>query len=44
MGSGRPRTEAELGALLRDAGFHTPRRIRTATPLLVRVLVAVCKS
>jgi demethylspheroidene O-methyltransferase len=40
MGSGRPRSVAELGAMLRDAGFAAPSLLRTRTPLLVRVLIA----
>ena len=40
MGSGRPRRRQEIEALLRDAGFSRIRRLRTNTPLLVRVLVA----
>lgn len=40
MGSGRPRTRAELEALLREAGFTEIRERRTRLPLLVRVLVA----
>jgi len=40
MGSGRPRTPAELGQLLAAAGFGPPRLQRTHVPLLTRVLVA----
>ncbi|MEM1285068.1 MAG: methyltransferase [Pseudomonadota bacterium] len=40
MRSGRPRTEAELSSLLSQAGFRLDARPRTATPLLVRVLIA----
>jgi demethylspheroidene O-methyltransferase len=40
MGSGRPRTAAEYGRMLRVAGFVQVREVRTATPLLVRILVA----
>jgi demethylspheroidene O-methyltransferase len=40
MGSGRPRTAAELSALLTEAGFARIREARTARPMLVRVLVA----
>ncbi len=40
MGSGRPRTCAELEALLREAGFTEIRERRTRLPLLVRVLAA----
>jgi demethylspheroidene O-methyltransferase len=40
MGSGRPRTAAELTELLTKAGFGRVREARTARPMLVRVLVA----
>jgi demethylspheroidene O-methyltransferase len=40
MGQGRPRTTAELAALLVQAGFAPPRSLPTATPMLARVLVA----
>jgi len=40
MGSGRPRTAAELTDLLRRAGFSRVREARTARPMLVRALVA----
>lgn len=40
MGSGRPRSAAELTALLHRAGFSKVRRRRTALPLLAGVLVA----
>lgn len=40
MGSGRPRTAAELGAMLRAAGFRRVREHTTHTPLLARLLVA----
>jgi demethylspheroidene O-methyltransferase len=40
MGSGRPRTAAELGAMARRAGFTRCRELHTRQPLLVRVLVA----
>jgi demethylspheroidene O-methyltransferase len=40
MGTGRARTPAELGGLLRQAGFTTPRLRPTRTPLLVRVMTA----
>jgi demethylspheroidene O-methyltransferase len=39
MGSGRPRSLAELGGMLREAGFAPPRLMRTRTPLLAQVLV-----
>jgi demethylspheroidene O-methyltransferase len=40
MGSGRPRTPDELGALLRAAGFARHRLVATHTPLLTRLIVA----
>jgi demethylspheroidene O-methyltransferase len=40
MGSGRARRREELYALLRAAGFAACREVRTARPLLVRMLVA----
>lgn len=40
MGRGRPRTVAEMTRLLADAGFATPREIRTHVPLQARVLIA----
>ena len=40
MGSGRPRTASELKAMLRAAGFDSPREHRTRTPLTVRVISA----
>jgi len=40
MGHGRARTQAELFALLHDAGFTDVRRAPTHTPLLVSVIVA----
>jgi demethylspheroidene O-methyltransferase len=40
MGSGRPRTCQELGAMLRNAGFRDPRLRRTRMPLLVQVMTA----
>lgn len=40
MGSGRPRTAAELRAMLAEAGFEAVRERATRTPLLVRVLLA----
>jgi demethylspheroidene O-methyltransferase len=41
MGSGRPRTPVELADFITRAGFHRPRLLPTATPLIVRVMVAV---
>jgi demethylspheroidene O-methyltransferase len=41
MGSGRPRPVAEIRAMLRAAGFARMRRIRTATPLTVSLIVAI---
>jgi demethylspheroidene O-methyltransferase len=40
MGSGRPRTDAALGALLRSAQFERVRLLPTRHPLQTRVLVA----
>lgn len=40
MGSGRPRTEAQLGRMLQAAGFSAPRRLRNAMPLQTQVLIA----
>ncbi len=40
MGSGRPRTAAELTGLLRESGFEGVRQIPAARPLLASVLTA----
>jgi demethylspheroidene O-methyltransferase len=40
MGSGRPRSVAELGRLLQLAGFGPPRLLRNPTPLQTRILIA----
>lgn len=40
MGSGRPRTAAELQGMLAAAGFDSVRQIPTARPLLASVLTA----
>jgi demethylspheroidene O-methyltransferase len=40
MGSGRPRTAAEIKAMLLGAGFAAPREIRTPLPLITRVMIA----
>ncbi len=40
MGSGRPRTAAELTGMLEAAGFARVRECRTRRPMLVRLLVA----
>ncbi len=40
MGRGRPRTELQLQALLRKAGFQRIERRSTCQPLLARILVA----
>ncbi len=40
MGSGRPRTPAELGEFLREAGFRRVRRRRTDVPMITEVLLA----
>jgi demethylspheroidene O-methyltransferase len=39
MGSGRPRTIEQLGALLASAGFGAPRLLHNAMPLQTRVLL-----
>ena len=44
MGRGHARTEAELTALLRAAGFGRVRRAPTHTPLLVSVLIATASA
>lgn len=41
MGSGRPRTAAEIRAMLRMAGFGASRTIGTALPLTCRVILAI---
>ena len=41
MGRGRPRTRAELTAMLRRAGFDAVRARQTDTPLIASVLTAV---
>lgn len=41
MGSGRPRTAAEIAQMVHRAGFQTVRECRTAMPMMARVLVAV---
>ena len=38
MGQGRPRTEAEIVAMARRAGFATARSIATSTPMIARLL------
>ena len=40
MGAGRPRSVAEIGSLLRRAGFEAVQSRRTDLPLLVRMLTA----
>lgn len=40
MGSGRPRSEDEIGAMLRSAGFSHWKRIRTRQPLITSLVVA----
>lgn len=40
MGSGRPRSFAEIGAMLRSAGFTQIRQIRNDLPLITRIVVA----
>jgi demethylspheroidene O-methyltransferase len=41
MGSGRPRTKAEIGAMLGEAGFAKMREYPTNLPLITRVITAV---
>jgi demethylspheroidene O-methyltransferase len=40
MGSGRPRSPAEIGAMTRQAGFRSPKLLRNPLPLAARVIVA----
>lgn len=40
MGSGRPRSVAELSGLLRQAGFGRIRAVRTRTPMITGLLIA----
>jgi demethylspheroidene O-methyltransferase len=40
MGQGRPRSAAEISAMLREAGFVRPRAMRTRVPMIVSVIVA----
>ena len=40
MGSGRPRTFAELETMLREAGFSTVRHVATRMPLQTSLIVA----
>lgn len=40
MGSGRPRSPAEISAMLKQAGFSSVRTLGTAIPLTTRVIVA----
>jgi len=41
MGSGKPRTPAEISALLRQAGFSSSRLLSTAIPLVTRAMLAI---
>ena len=41
MGSGRPRTHAEIAAMLRQAGYERPRPLKTAMPLTTSVMTAL---
>ncbi len=41
MGSGRPRTKAEIGAMLHKAGFGEMQEYPTNLPLITRVVTAV---
>jgi demethylspheroidene O-methyltransferase len=40
MGSGRPRSAAEIAGLLEEAGFRSSRLVPTRMPLVVRLIVA----
>jgi demethylspheroidene O-methyltransferase len=42
MGSGRPRTAAELTRMLNEAGFEAVRRLSTRMPLQTQLLMARC--
>ena len=44
MGSGRPRSRAELTGLLRDAGFESIRTVPTRLPLQTSILLAQTPS
>jgi demethylspheroidene O-methyltransferase len=44
MGSGRPRTQPELEAMLGHAGFVRPRLLPTRTPLLTRIIVSAAPA
>ncbi|QGN54578.1 methyltransferase [Novosphingobium sp. Gsoil 351] len=41
MGSGRPRTAREIGAMLKAAGFRRWREVATSQPLIARIIVAL---
>jgi demethylspheroidene O-methyltransferase len=41
MGSGRPRTAAEITVMLANAGFATVNPIKTALPIITNALVAI---
>lgn len=43
MGSGRPRTFDEIGAMLHDAGFTDVREIATPLPLITRLIITTRK-
>jgi demethylspheroidene O-methyltransferase len=40
MGSGRPRSRAELTAMLKKAGFASVRPVKTALPIIASAIVA----
>jgi demethylspheroidene O-methyltransferase len=40
MGQGRLRSGEELAAMLREAGFARPRRLRVRMPMIASVMVA----
>ena len=41
MGSGRPRTAAELQNMLKAAGFGNIKQVRTALPIITSAIVAI---
>lgn len=41
MGSGRPRSPAEISAMLKEAGFARAKRVPTAQPVIASCIVAI---